>query len=42
MIGTAHVDPYLAYSAAINGMAGPLNGSSNHESLKWLINMQVQ
>lgn len=41
LLGTAHVDPYLAYSAALNAMSGPLSGSSNQETLKWLIQMNV-
>jgi citrate synthase len=36
LVGSALSDPYLSYSAAMCGLAGPLHGLANHESLKWL------
>jgi citrate synthase len=33
-------DPYLSYSSAINGLAGPLHGLANQEVLKWLLEMK--
>jgi len=29
LVGSALADPYLAYSSAINGLAGPLHGLAN-------------
>lgn len=36
LVGSALADPYLCYSAAVNGLAGPLHGLTNQEGLKWL------
>jgi len=36
VVGSALSDPYLAFSAALNGLAGPLHGLANQEVLKWL------
>ena len=36
LVGSALADPYLSYSAAMNGLAGPLHGLANQECLKWL------
>ncbi|RZB66433.1 Citrate synthase, mitochondrial isoform B [Glycine soja] len=39
---TAHLvasplsDPYLAFAAALNGLAGPLHGLANQEVLRWI------
>lgn len=35
-------DPYLAFSAGLNGLAGPLHGLANQESLKFLIEMSKE
>ena len=40
LVGSALSDPYLSYSAAMNGLAGPLHGLANQEVLKFLINLQ--
>lgn len=40
LVGSALADPYLAYSSAINGLAGPLHGLANQEVLKWLLEMK--
>jgi len=37
LVGSALSDPYLAFSAAMNGLAGPLHGLANQECLKWLL-----
>jgi citrate synthase len=36
LVGSALSDPYLAFSAALNGLAGPLHGLANQESLSLL------
>ena len=41
LVGSALADPYLSYSAGINGLAGPLHGLANQEVLKWLLEMKV-
>jgi citrate synthase len=40
LVGSALSDPYLAYSAALNGLAGPRHGLTNQEGLKWLIGLK--
>ncbi|KAM3139549.1 hypothetical protein pb186bvf_008385 [Paramecium bursaria] len=40
LVGSALADPYLSYSAGINGLAGPLHGLANQEVLKWLLEMK--
>lgn len=40
LVGSALSDPYLAFSAAMNGLAGPLHGLANQESLGWLIEVK--
>jgi len=40
LVGSALADPYLSYSAAINGLAGPLHGLANQEVLRWLISVR--
>merc|ERR1712106_1115906 len=35
-VGSALSDPYLSFSAALNGLAGPLHGLANQEVLVWL------
>eukprot|EP00042_Codosiga_hollandica_P026826 m.129234 g.129234 ORF g.129234 m.129234 type:complete len:475 (-) comp52308_c0_seq1:171-1595(-) len=36
LVGSALSDPYLAFSAGMNGLAGPLHGLANQEVLSWL------
>ena len=36
LVGSALSDPYLSFSAALNGLAGPLHGLANQEVLVWL------
>lgn len=40
LVGSALADPYLSYSAAMNGLAGPLHGLANQECLKWLVSLK--
>jgi citrate synthase len=37
LVGSALSDPYLSYSAGINGLAGPLHGLANQEVFNLLI-----
>jgi citrate synthase len=39
LVGSALSDPYLSFSAALNGLAGPLHGLANQESLGWLVSV---
>ena len=36
LVGSALSDPYLAFAAGLNGLAGPLHGLANQEVLRWL------
>lgn len=40
LVSSALSDPYLSYSAAINGLAGPLHGLANQEVLRWLMEVR--
>jgi len=40
LVGSALSDPYLSYSAGLNGLAGPLHGLANQEVLRWIIKMR--
>ena len=40
LVGSALSDPFLAFGAALNGLAGPLHGLANQEVLVWLRKMQ--
>ncbi|CAJ0938745.1 unnamed protein product [Ranitomeya imitator] len=40
LVGSALSDPYLSFSAAMNGLAGPLHGLANQEVLVWLTSLQ--
>jgi citrate synthase len=42
LVGSALSDAYLSYSAAVNGLAGPLHGLANQEVLKWLLDLQKE
>jgi citrate synthase len=39
LVGSALSDPYLSFSASMNGLAGPLHGLANQEVLIWLNKM---
>ena len=40
LVGSALSDPYLAFAAGMNGLAGPLHGLANQEVIKWVYEMQ--
>jgi len=40
LVGSALADPYLAYAAGMNGLAGPLHGLANQEVLRWTLDLQ--
>src|SRR5207237_10338076 len=40
LVHSALSDPYYAYSAGLNGLAGPLHGLANQEVLDWTPNFQ--
>ncbi|MGH0187779.1 UNVERIFIED_CONTAM: hypothetical protein FKN15_026895 [Acipenser sinensis] len=42
LVGSALSDPYLSFSAAMNGLAGPLHGLANQEVLVWLTQLQKE
>jgi citrate synthase len=42
LVGSALSDPYLAYAAGMNGLAGPLHGLANQEVIKWIYEMQAE
>lgn len=39
LVGSTLSDPYLAFSAALNALAGPLHGLANQEVIKWIFKM---
>ena len=40
LVHSALSDPYYAYSAGLNGLAGPLHGLANQEVLDWTLKFQ--
>lgn len=42
LVGSALSDPYLSFSAGINGLAGPLHGLANQEVLIFLNNLKKE
>ncbi len=40
LVHSALSDPYYAYSAGLNGLAGPLHGLANQEVLEWTLKFQ--
>ncbi|KAF2098011.1 citrate synthase mitochondrial precursor [Rhizodiscina lignyota] len=42
LVGSALSDPFLSYSAGLQGLAGPLHGLAAQEVLRWIIQMQEQ
>jgi citrate synthase len=40
LVGSALSDPYLAFAAGMNGLAGPLHGLANQEVIKWIFDMR--
>ncbi len=39
LVGSALSDPFYAFSASMNGLAGPLHGLANQECLGWLLDV---
>ena len=37
LVGSALSDPYLSFSAGMNGLAGPLHGLANQECLNFIL-----
>ncbi len=42
LVGSALSDPYLAFAAGMNGLAGPLHGLANQEVIRWIENMNSE
>jgi citrate synthase len=42
LVGSALSDPYLSFSAAMCGLAGPLHGLANQEVLSWVLALQAE
>jgi citrate synthase len=40
LVGSALSDPYLALSAGMNGLAGPLHGLANQEVVRWILDLK--
>jgi citrate synthase len=42
LVGSALSDPYLSFSAAMCGLAGPLHGRANQEVMTWVLNLRSE
>jgi citrate synthase len=42
LVGSALSDPYLALSAGMNGLAGPLHGLANQEVVRWIMELKEE
>lgn len=42
LVASALSDPYLAYAAGLNGLAGPLHGLANQEVLQWTLRLRQE
>jgi citrate synthase len=42
LVGSALADPYLSYSAGLNGLSGPLHGLAGQAFMKWLISARSE
>lgn len=42
LVGSSLSDPYLSYSAGLNGLAGPLHGLANQEVLRWMMKLRAE
>ncbi len=40
LVGSALSDPYLAFTAGMTGLAGPLHGLANQEVIRWIEDLQ--
>ncbi len=41
LVSSALADPFLSYSAALNGLAGPLHGLANQECLNFMLDLKA-
>jgi citrate synthase len=41
LVGSSLSDAYYAFSAGLNGLAGPLHGLANQECLDWLLDVSA-
>ena len=42
LVSSALSDAYLSFSAAMNGLAGPLHGLANQEVVRWILKMREE
>lgn len=42
LVGSALSDPYLAFTAGMTGLAGPLHGLANQEVIRWIEELQQE
>ncbi|MBL4654158.1 MAG: citrate (Si)-synthase [Flavobacteriales bacterium] len=42
LVSSALSDAYLSFSAAMNGLAGPLHGLANQEVVRWILEMREE
>lgn len=42
LVGSALSDAYYSFSAAMNGLAGPLHGLANQEVIRWIFDLQAE
>lgn len=42
LVGSAHSDAYYCFSAAMNGLAGPLHGRANQDTIAWIKRLQTK
>jgi len=42
LVGSALSDVYYSFSAAMNGLAGPLHGLANQEVVKWILQLREE
>jgi len=42
LVGSSLADIYFAFSAGLSGLAGPLHGLANQESLRWLLDVHAK
>lgn len=40
LVASALSDPYLSFSAGMNGLAGPLHGLANQEVIRWILDLR--
>jgi citrate synthase len=42
LVGSTLSDPYLAFAAGMNGLAGPLHGLANQEVVSWILELRKE